>query len=340
MFRLIVILFFVGSFTTANAQTLGGNAVFNFINQPNTAQVSALGGVNVSNISNDAGMAIQNPALLKSTMHAQANASFNSFLAGIKNYSLTSVYHVASYNTTVGLGINFFDYGSLQQTDASGNVLGSFHPTDYVVQVMASRQHKENWFYGAALKFISSSYGPYKSNGIAVDAGLTFYDSANQFQAGIVVKNMGTQLRTYDRYGTKEELPFDLQAGITRRLDKAPIQFSLTAHHLHRFNIRYNDTLFLTDEGADDFRNKKFMIDKVFSHLVFATQVFIKDKVEITAGYNFLRRKDLNVLNSTNGLNGFTFGGGLLLKQLQIRYATGFYQQNMFSHLGVNFSWK
>jgi hypothetical protein len=57
-------------------------------------------------------------------------------------------------------------------------------------------------------------------------------------------------------------------------------------------------------------------------------------------GYNFLRRKDLNVLNAANGLNGFTIGGGLLLKYLQVRYATGFYQQKMFNQLGVNFSWK
>lgn len=341
MFKRFLILSFIAvSIQKATAQTLGGNAIFNFVNQANAAQLSALGGINVSNISGDVGMAFQNPALLRSDMDAHANASFNSFLAGIKNFSLTTAYQVETYNTTMGIGVNFFDYGNLPQTDASGNVMGSFHPTDYVVQLMASRRHKENWFYGATLKFINSGYGQYKSNGIAADVGISFYDTVNHIQASVVVKNIGSQLKTYDGSNVKEELPFDLQAGITRRLNKAPIQFSLTAHHLHRFNIRYNDTLFLAEEGVDGFGGKKFTFDKIISHLVFATQIFIKDKIEVTAGYNFLRRKDLNVLNSASGLNGFTMGAGLLLKQFQIRYTTGYYQQNMFNQLGVNFSWK
>jgi len=60
---------------------------------------------------------------------------------------------------------------------------------------------------------------------------------------------MGTQLSTYNGTAVKEELPFDLQAGISKRLENAPFQFSVTAHHLHRFDIFYNDTLFNAQEG-------------------------------------------------------------------------------------------
>jgi hypothetical protein len=76
------------------AQTLGGNAVFNFLSQPNTAQLSALGGVNISTIGNDVGMSFHNPALLRDGMHQQVNTSFNSFVAGIRNFSLTTAYHL------------------------------------------------------------------------------------------------------------------------------------------------------------------------------------------------------------------------------------------------------
>jgi hypothetical protein len=322
------------------SQTLGGNAVFNFLKQPNSPEVAALGGVNISNISNDVSLAFHNPSLLRSEMHEQVNASFNSFLAGIKNYSLTTAYFSKSIETNFALGINYFNYGNIAETDAAGNELGSMHPSDYVVEVIASKKYKDNWFYGTTLKFINSSYGAYKSNGIAVDVGVSFYDTIRKFQASVVVKNIGTQLKTYDGTSQKEELPFDLQAGITKRLEKAPIQFSLTAHSLHRFNIFYSDTAFLGEQGQDDFRGKKFTLDKVMSHLIVAVQFFVKDKVEISAGYNFLRRKDLNVLNAANGFNGFTMGGGLLLKYLQVRYATGLYQQKMFNQLGVNFAWK
>jgi len=105
------------------AQTLGGNTVYNFVTQPNTAQLSALGGVNISNISNDVGMAFQNPALLRPAMQQQLNTAFNNFIAGIKNYSLTTAWYLNQSKTNVAIGINYFDYGILTQTDASGNVL-------------------------------------------------------------------------------------------------------------------------------------------------------------------------------------------------------------------------
>jgi hypothetical protein len=41
-----------------------------------------------------------------------------------------------------------------------------------------------------------------------------------------------------------EELPFDPTFGITKKLKNAPLSFSFTAHHLHQFDIRYNDTVF------------------------------------------------------------------------------------------------
>ncbi len=335
--RSLLIIFIILYNSYCYAQTLGGNAVFNFLNQPNTAQLSALGGVNVSNISNDIGLAFQNPSLLRNHHHQQFNASFSSFLAGIKNYSLTAGYHMEKHKTNVAVGVNYFSYGNLAQTDAAGNILGSFKPVDYVIQVAASKSHKENWWYGATFKFINSSYSQYRSNGIAFDAGVAYYDSSEQIQASVVVKNMGAQLKSYA--GEKEELPFDLQAGITKRLAKAPLQFSLTAHHLHQFNIAYNDTTFRSDEGEENLEKGTFA-NKLLSHLVLSAQIFLNNRVELTTGYNFLRRKDLNAFNVSNGLNGFTLGFGITAKKFHVRYGTGFYQRNMFHQFSVNMNWK
>ncbi len=326
-------------FSNLHAQTLGGNAVFNFLSQPNTAQLSALGGVNISTIGNDVGMSFHNPALLRDRMHQQVNTSFNSFVAGIRNFSLTTAYHLEEAKTNIAIGANYFDYGTLTQTDASGNILGSFHPADYVVQVMASRKYHERFQYGVTMKYINSSYGQYRSSGLALDIGLSYYDTANQLQVSVVVKNMGTQLTAYDGSSQKEELPFDLQAGITKRLANAPFQFSLTAHHLQKFNTYYNDTAFNASEGEGG-DNGNHTLDKIFSHFVLSAQIFLNEKLEITTGFNFQRRQDLNVYNVTTGLNGFSFGAGVLLKKLHIRYATGFYQSNMFHQLLLNLNWK
>lgn len=320
------------------AQTLGGNAVFNFLSQPNTAQLSALGGVNVSSMGNDVGMAFQNPSLLRQGMHQQVNTSFNAFLAGIRNYSLTTAYHLAPIQTNLALGVNYFNYGTLTQTDASGNVLGIFRPADYVLQVMASKKYHERFWYGLTMKYINSNYGQYRSSGLAFDVGISYYDSVNQLQVSIVVKNMGTQLGTYDGSDRKEELPFDIQAGVTKRLANAPFQFSLTAHNLHRFNTYYNDTSFRASEGDINYKGGTG-VQKLLSHLVFSTQVFLNEKLELIAGFNFQRRQDLNGYNITSGLNGFSLGTGIMLRKLHIRYATGFYQSNLFHQLSLNLNW-
>lgn len=330
---------FIFFIVQVRAQSLGGNAVFSFINQPNNAQLAALGGINISNISNDVGLAFHNPALLRSSMHQQINTSFNSFLAGMNHYSLNTAFHFTGINTTAALGVNYFNYGINTQTNAAGNVVGNFIANDYMVQLSASKQYKENWFLGSTIKFISSNYGMYKSNGIAADIALAFVDTSKFFQASLVIKNLGTQLKKYSASAAREELPFDVQLGVTKKLAKAPIQFSLTAHHLQRFDILYNDTLFKAAEGDESFRQKKYTLEKIFAHLVFSVQFFIHQKVEITTGYNFLRRHDLNVYNTSNNLNGMNVGFGVLLKKFHFRYTTGFFQRNLYHQVGLNLSW-
>jgi hypothetical protein len=335
--RLRIIILCLLTAVTAQSQTLGGNSVFNFLKLPNTPQLTGLGGVNVSQTSNDVGMAFNNPALLKPSMHTQMNAVFNSLYAGITNYNLSLGYHHAKLNTSFLWGLQYFSYGSLQQTDAGGNVLGTIRPSDWMMQVSASRSYREKWNYGFTLKFMNSNYGQYRSNGIAADAGLLFHDTAKLFSASVVAKNMGFQLKKYSEENA-EDLPFDLVLGITKRLAKAPFGFSITAHHLHQFDTRYNDTTFNNDDifGAEN-NDGKFTADKIFRHFVIATQVYIGDKLEVSLGYNHLRRKELNVGKAGNGLNGFSIEVGALFNKIQIRYARAHYQNNTgYNQFGLN----
>ena len=334
--RLITIILSVLVSSSLFAQTIGGSSVFNFLKLPNTPQLTALGGVNVSVTSNDAGLAFNNPALLKKEMHTQMNAVFNSFYAGINAYHLSFAYRHERLKTNFGAGLTYFDYGKISETDASGNLLGSIKPTDWVMQISASRSYLQRWNYGASFKFISSNYGVYRSNGIAMDVGVLYTDTANFLSISIVAKNMGYQLKKY--VGTEaEELPFDLQAGITKKLKNAPLAFSFTAHHLHQFDTRYNDTLFNNENNFGINKDGKFAFDKIFRHFVFAAQVFPVPQLEVTVAYNHLRRQELNISNTTNGLNGFSVGVGLVVKKLQVRYARAHYQNNTaYNQLGLN----
>ncbi|MBN8863420.1 MAG: type IX secretion system protein PorQ [Sphingobacteriales bacterium] len=324
--RFLFIILFCGCLPALQAQTLGGQAAFTFLNMPATPRLSALGGINVSDPANDIGLAFNNPALLRPSMHWQLNTVVTAIAADVKSYHAGLGIYAPKLATSFGWGLHYIDYGSIPQTDASGNVMGRFMPRDWVMQIMASRQYLEKWHYGVTLKFIQSSYGSYQSNGIAVDVGVQYRDTAVGLSASLLAKNMGTQLKQYVS-GQPEDIPFDLQIGISKRLREAPFSFSLTAHHLHQFDIGYRE------QAA----GSRFSADQLLRHFVLATTVYLGDKVELTAGYNYLRRRELRIGEGGNGLTGFSLGAVLLLRKLQVQYARSQYLNNKaYNQFGIN----
>jgi hypothetical protein len=329
--HLFIVCMMLGA-SNASAQTLGGQSTFNFLKLPASPILTASGGVNVSYKTNDVGLSINNPALLDAALHGQVNLSFNGFLGGVKTYSTSGALHHEKSNTTLGAHIYFLDYGSIPQTDAAGNSSGTFRPVDFVVQVSAGRQYLQNWRYGLSMKFIQSSYQQYSSNAIAFDVGVLYQDSSNQFAASLAAKNMGFQLKTYN--GDPEELPFDLQAGFTKRLAKSPFGFSVTAQHLQRFDILYNDTVY---NASNELESSNGFVEKLVNHFVIATHVYLGSQLEATLGYNLLRRRELNMGPGGNGLNGFSMGLRVKFQKLQVQYARSYYQSGVANNqLGLN----
>ncbi len=323
-------------FSSVKSQTLGGRSSYQFMRFPVSAQASALGGMNVSQQNNDLSLAFHNPALLSPESHSQMAASFNSMYDGVKQYHWMQGYRHPKLKTNFAAGISFFNYGDIVETDPSGNSFGTIRPRDYVVQLSASREYLNRWTYGITVKYIGSNYGAVRSSALAADVGLLYRDTANFLQIGFVAMNMGSVLKKYSP-GVNEELPFDLVFGISKKLAKAPIQFSLTAHHLHRFNLLYNDTLFNQEIGDPFQASKGFTIDKLFRHFIFSTQLFIGKKIEVTVGYNYLRRTELRLPNYPNGLVGFSLGAGAILPKLHLRYGRTYYQNTTaYNQLSLN----
>lgn len=329
-FVFIIILTLIGR--VAQAQTLGGSAIYNFLQLPGTPMVSAMGGVNVSFVSDDVGLAGNNPALLNKGLHSQVGLSFNNYFAGVKAYNLAGAYHHEGLGTTFGGGISFIDYGAIPQTDAAGNVEGDFRPKDYVLQLSAARKYEGKWQYGLSGKFIHSNLGSYRSSGIAFDVGVLYSDTTRQLSFGLLAKNMGTQLSTY--HGIKEELPFDLQVGISKKLAKAPFGFSVTAQQIHRYNLVYEDTVY---NSENNFFANNSAFNKLFNHFVFATHIYLGSNLQLAIGYNRLRREELNLGSSGNGLNGFSGGINARFRKMHIQYARAYFQRSYaYNQLGVN----
>ncbi|HEX2606014.1 MAG TPA: type IX secretion system protein PorQ [Flavisolibacter sp.] len=328
-FCLVVIIFYA---YPAASQTLGGNAAFNFLKLAFAPGQASAGGINVSYQSNDLTFSYGNPSLLKPGMNAQLATGITFYPGAIKSYTFSGSLNCEKIKTSLATHIFYVNYGSIPQTDASGMNLGLFKPSDYVVQVSASRSYLERWRYGLSLKFIQSNLGTYKASGIAADFGLNYRDSGKGYSISFVARNMGIQLQKYA--DEQEELPFDLQVGFSKRLVSAPFAFSITGQHMHRFDIRYDDTEFNSQELNSESHTN---IQKALNHIVVATHLFMGSHLEATIGYNALQRFELRTTSGGNGLTGFSAGLKIKYKGIQINYARQSYQRNIAANsIGIN----
>lgn len=334
--RKIYFLFLLLYMHPSAAQVLGGKSVFSFLDLPVAPQLAALGNMNVSQQNNDIALSALNPALLRESMHQHLAMNYTNYFADVQYAHCLFGYHSSRLQTTFAGSIQYVNYGTVTQTDAGGTIQGTFKPKDISVQVTMSKQYLERWHYGVTLQYIQSGYQQYKSTGLGLNIGLTYQDTAHKWQAGFVAKNMGVQLTTYTA-GNKEPLPFDLQVGISRKLEH--IQLSATLHHIYQFDVRYADPAFeegtvITDGDTTTAGNKT--ADKIFRHFVLAAQWEIGRYVEITAGYNHLRRQELSAPQQ-KGLSGFSGGLGIITRKLQLRYTRSWYQRSAaLNQLGIN----
>jgi len=280
----------------------------------------------VSKLSTDILQANDNPAFLFADVNGRSAFVFNSVFQGINSGVAATAFKIEKWNTHFSALTHFISYGELDNTDASGNVLGSFTPLDYVAQISAGRSYLEKVKYGATFKFVGSQYGQYNSFGLAMDLGLLFVDSAKGLSAGLVAKNMGAQIKKYESTSA-QDLPFDFQIGITKRLANAPFSFSLTAHHLHSWDINYNDQDFNQENSLPSSNTNG--LGNLFRHIVLASTVYLGDKLEIDVGYNHLRRQELVLGAAGNGLSGFSLGAAFITSKIQVRYSRAQYFKNL-----------
>ena len=314
--------------TTQHVSGRASNAVFNFLTLPYSAKATALGGINISSLSSDLGLAMSNPALLSSDMDNQLQVGIKPYLSDIKQYDVNGAHWIASKKMVLGWGVHYMDYGSTTMTDVSGNYLGDFRPNDYSIQFSLAGQYTRDLYIGSTLKLIQSNYGLYKSSGIAMDIGLRYRSSNNLSQISILVNNLGTQFKTYVN---KEELPFNLILGWSKKLEHAPFQFSITAEKLSLWKIAYNDTSFNQQQGY----SSPSSLQHLMNHFMVAGDIFLGNQASIQVGYNFMRRFDLNIQGQQNWMNGFSTGLDLRINKMQLQYGNAFFQKNSYHHFSV-----
>ncbi|MBV6440435.1 MAG: hypothetical protein EPGJADBJ_02104 [Saprospiraceae bacterium] len=324
---------FICLLPAADCQITGGQHVFSFLNLSPSARITALGGMQIAVKDDDPAFAAANPAALNPAMDGRLALQHNFFISDIQHGYVAYAHDLPKVGFTVQGGLQYVGYGDIPMTDEYGNKLGgNIEASETALTLGAARPLTGRVSLGLNLRVGFSTLDVYKSSALAADAGLMYADTTHRFTAAVVLRNAGTQLSTYD--GTREDLPFDLQIGISKRFRHLPFRFGIIAHHLHEWEITYDDPNFQDDDvlifGGDEPADKGGSdVDNFFRHLIFNGEFLFgrNESFQLRFGYNHLRKKELSVKNYRS-LAGFSFGAGVRVSRFRVDFGYGSY------HLG------
>ena len=287
----------------ANAQE--GDDGYAFLRFPTSSRINALGGYSVSLVESDPSLVFHNPALLGGEMDNRLNVNYMNYISDV-NVGSVAFTKAFRERSAWGIGATCMNYGNMKEMTVNNEQLGVFSVQDIGLHVFYSYDLSEKWRGGLSMKALYSTLADYSSFGLAVDAGLSYFDAESDFSFGLALKNVGAQLKAYD--DERQRIPWDLQLGVTKRMAYAPIRLSVTAMYLNRWEFEYIDK---TAESNDSF------LETALKHLVFGVEFLPTENVWLGVGLNPKTKMDMT-LASGNTLGGFTIGGGVKVSRFAI----------------------
>lgn len=283
-------------------------AAFNVLKLPGSSHVAALGGENISNIEDAPAAGWSNPALLSAVSDNSLGLNFMTYNSGSV---LAGAHYVKAFGSrhTAAVMAQYLSYGSMDETDEAGNVLGSFTPKDVVVGLGYAYLLSDRWAGGASLKATHSNYAGYTSMAMSVDLGINYFDEGHDLSISAVARNVGAQVKSfYD--GDYAKLPFSLQVGLSKGLAHIPVRFNVTLTDLTRWSSSDYFRPTTAEKGISFGR-------KALNHIVVGMDVLPTDFLYLSVGYNLRRAYELKSAGSSK-LAGLTCGAGLRLKKFKL----------------------
>lgn len=344
MFRILVLIFISILFNfNLHAQVVGGRNVYDFLDLSYSARATALAGKIINVRDNDLSLAIDNPAALNYKMHQAVTFQQTAYFSGVTYGYAGYAHHINSIPLTIQGGIQYINYGKFKRTNQVGDQEGEFKASEIALVSGLSYQATDKLTFGTNQKIIASYLEGYNSAGWSSDWSAMYLDSSKRISFCLLLKNIGTQFTTYAKNGVRQRLPFDAQFGFSHRLKYLPLRFSIIAHHLHKWDIRYDDPAledsgFLEQAAVSNKVTVGEVFDNIFRHLTFNFEFLLgkKENFRIRAGYDRLRQGELNV-SGFRTLSGFSAGFGVKVYKFNIDYGFSSYHiGGTMHHFGIS----
>lgn len=320
--RIYVLFFLLMSMTYLFGQQKDGT--YTFLNSTNSARVAALGGVMLPIYDSDIQLTAFNPSLINNEINNSMSLSYVDYYSDINFGTVQYGRSFEKLGSFVGT-IQYHNYGEFFYSGETGIVeTNQFYVSDYAIYIGWGRRLNDRLSIGANLKFAGIQYEDNSSFAIAVDVAAT-YKSKTNWIFSLAARNIGNEL--YNNYQSfKNDLPFKMQLGASKRLDHLPFTIIVVYDNLQRWDLSYDDPLDL--EGNYDPMTGEYVekskIDKIannlFSHFVFAGELNLGKNLCLRVGYNYGYRQTMKT-PTKKGAVGLSYGVGIKVYKFNINYS-------------------
>ena len=296
-------------------------SAFNTLRLPASSHAAALGGQNVTLIEDEPTAGWYNPALYANVSDLSAGLDFMTYAAGS---TWMGAHFVKAFGErhTMAVGVQYMDYGKMDETDEAGNTLGQFSAKDIVIGAGYSYLLSDRWTGGANLKMMVSNLADYTALAAAVDVGVNYYDDENDLSVSASLQNIGTQLKAYHD-GQRTHLPFTLALGFSKGMAHLPVRFHVTMTDVTRWKSSY----YVLPENKDKDKSDKVGFGKkALNHFVLGLDILPTDYLYLSVGYNFRRAYELKASGSSH-LAGLSAGAGVNVKHFKFGVSYAKYHQ-------------
>ena len=296
-------------------------SAFNTLRLPASSHAAALGGQNVTLIEDEPTAGWYNPALYANVSDLSAGLDFMTYAAGS---TWMGAHFVKAFGErhTMAVGVQYMNYGKMDETVEAGNTLGQFSAKDIVIGAGYSYLLSDRWTGGANLKMMVSNLADYTALAAAVDVGVNYYDDENDLSVSASLQNIGTQLKAYHD-GQRTHLPFTLALGFSKGMAHLPVRFHVTMTDVTRWKSSY----YVLPENKDKDKSDKVGFGKkALNHFVLGLDILPTDYLYLSVGYNFRRAYELKASGSSH-LAGLSAGAGVNVKHFKFGVSYAKYHQ-------------
>lgn len=321
--RFIIISIFLPNLLFSQIQ----NTSYNSLNLNSSSRILSMGGSVNSIMDNDISLTLITPSLLNKEMDGQISFNFVDYVSDI-NFISFHFGKKLNNNLMIFSGIDAINYGKFDATDEVGNTISNFNASQQIATFAMSKYLGQDFTLGSNIRLLNSYLESYHSVVLSSNISTTYNNKEKSFTFTLLFKNIGRPIKSYT--SEKEDLPFEIQLGLSKYLKYLPFRYSLVLHHLNVYDISNDYNL---NTIYDPLTNQLIVRDetvakKLLRHVILGAELNpFKKNLYLRAGFNFQRREDLK-LNSSFNMSGFSFGLGFSIKKIQINYARSSYHSS------------